>query len=145
MPCKDHAIKFWVTSKTGEQAYFELSNPIMAVSEDELIRSKYTPNDVTGLAARNAGDNTLEVSWEPSECATSYEVSYGDEQFKLVSASEGSATMLEDLDSCTQYDIKVYAIIGEDEYSNNGAEVIFTTQPEVASATQFEPEVFIYF
>jgi len=140
VPCKDHFIKFWVFTADGYSASHELSQPISAVSEDDLIRSKTTPNAVTNLGAKNAGDNTLEVYWDPSECATSYEVSYG-EQYKVVKAAEGSQILLEDLESCAQYDIKVYAIIGEDEYSDSAAETTFTTQPEVASALQFEPQV----
>jgi len=143
VPCKDHMIKIWVTGEGGSTS-LEYPEPILAATETEIIKSRFVPSTPEGLTVQNSGDNELEVMWQPSECASSYEISYGKDinsmESKILPASQGSQILLDGLTSCSRYDIHVTAFIGDSSYSDS-ASVAFTTQPEVSSALQLEPQV----
>jgi hypothetical protein len=143
VPCKDHMIKIWVTGPGGS-ASLEFPEPILAAAEQDIINSRFTPAAPADLEVKNSGDNELEVSWQTSECATSYEISYGKDinsmQSKILPASQGSQIHLGSLTSCSRYDIHVTAFIGDNVYSDSTS-VAFTTQPEVSSALQLEPVI----
>lgn len=145
VPCMDHMIKFWV-SGAGGQASLEYPEPIHAVSEEELINSKFTPKAPTGLKVTHLGDHTIQISWEASECATSYELSFGKNidsmTTELVPASDGNEfTISEGLEPCNEYDVLLFALVGSDEYSQDEASVRFTTSPDESSALSLEPVI----
>jgi len=145
VPCKDHLIKFWVNGPGG-QAALEYPDPIRAVSDEELIMFKYKPAKPTGLVVNNLDGNTVEVSWEPADCATSYDISYGKDsdsmQSRIVPASEGNQLIIsEGIEPCTDYDISIFSVIGEDEYSVEEAAARFTTPPDADSASSLEPDI----
>ena len=106
VPCKDHMIRIWVHGPGGS-ASLEYPETILAASEENIIKSRFEPATPAELTAKNSGDNKLEVSWLPSECATSYEISYGKDidsmQSKILPASQGSNIYLDGLTSCARY------------------------------------------
>lgn len=145
IPCKDHMIKLWVSGPAG-QASLEYPEPVRAISEAELIASHYTPLAPTNLQLTNLGDNQVEMSWAPADCATAYDISYGVDvdsmQYKVVSASQGSRLILsEGLEPCTDYTVNVFSVVGEDEYSAEAATARLTTPPESSSAASLDPQI----
>ena len=146
VPCKDHLIKFWVNGPGG-QAALEYPEPILAASELDIIESKFTPEKPTGLKISHLGENSVEVSWEPADCATSYDISYGkiisgERKTKIVPASQGSHIILsEGIEPCTEYSINIFSVVGEEEYSADEASETFTTPPDASSASSLEPEI----
>jgi len=145
VPCKDHMIKFWVNGPAG-QASLEFPEPIRAISEEELITSKYTPVAPAGLKVTNLADNQVEVSWDAADCATAYDISYGVDmdsmKFQTVPAHLGSQLIIsEGLEPCTDYEVSIFSVVGEDGFSAEEASTRFTTPPESSSASSLEPQI----
>jgi len=142
VPCLDHHIKLWVTGPGG-QASLEYAQPIKAASTEEIIAAKFTPEKPEGLTVTNMeASGEVRVTWTASECATSYDLSYGRNldsmQSQIVSDTE---IVLSELEPCTDYDISIFAVVGEEEYSIDEASTRFTTPPDTASAMSLEPVV----
>lgn len=146
VPCKDHLIKLWVNGPGG-QAALEYPEPILAASDLDIIESKFTPEKPTGLKITPMGEDSVEVSWEPADCATSYDISYGkiisgERKTKIVPASQGSQIIIsEGIQPCTEYSINIFSVVGEEEYSADEASETFTTPPDASSASSLEPEI----
>jgi len=146
VPCKDHFIKLWFIGPGG-QSELTYPNPIPAASDEEITKSRFTPSKPTNIQYTSLGDNSVEVSWDPSDCATSYDISYGKilsntQKFQTVPASQGSSIIIsEGLEQCSEYELSIYAVVGE-EYSEEAAATKFGTPPDASSASVLEPEVF---
>jgi len=141
-PCVQHAFRLWLHGKDGGQAVFEFPSVLPRASNLELIQAQYTPRKPGQLKVEDTGEDSVEVSWEASPCADMYDVTYE----KLSGAAEsfsqqveGSSVRLDGLDSCSEYEVRVTAVTGQ-EYSEE-ATTIVSTAPGFYAAEKLEPSL----
>jgi len=144
LPCKNYYIKLWVQGEGGSTE-LQLPNPVQALTDDELKVSGYTPNPPTDITYQ-VGSEGLSISWTPSECALSYEISYlkvdsedSPIEKKVAAADGNSVDLSEGLEPCSAYQYWVYAVVGE-EYSDE-IEGYFNTAPDPSAASLLTPIV----
>ena len=121
---------------------FEFPSVLPRASNLELVQAQYSPSKPGQLKVEDMGEESVEVSWEASPCADMYDVTYE----KLSGAAEsfsqqveGSSVRLEGLDSCSEYEVRVTAITGQ-EYSEE-ATTIVSTAPGYYAAEKLEPSL----
>ena len=77
--------------------------------------AQFTPSPPTGLQVDESFGSSVLVSWSASACAQLYEVTYerlgGGETFSQQVAS--SHLQLSGLESCTEYEIRVTALLDQ--------------------------------
>ena len=128
IPCKEHSIRIGI--KRDECVdYFQHPETVGPASVNDIVNSHYRPNMPENIVVTLTGDDSVLVSWSKSECAESYDLWYEsasalDLGNMTIPAVAGSVTIL-GLDNCTEYTVKVVAILG-DEFSTEG-EADFTT------------------
>jgi hypothetical protein len=120
---------------------FELPQTLGPATEEEIMESGYKPEAPTDFNVK-AGANSATITWEKSDCALSYEVSFSEsgEASKLrsetVPADEAKINV-GDLKPCTRYETTVSAVIG-DEYSDDLVQS-FATKPRLDAASTLKP------
>jgi len=144
LPCKDHYVQFIFSNPEGEETVYEYPNVISAASKDELATSSdFTPETPASVAASAVNEN-IEISWEPVECATSYEITYkkilDDESSIMTVTTETNSVILSDgIDTCSEYEVFVSAVTGE-AYSDSDSIDIFTP-PAGDAASRLTPSI----
>jgi len=142
-PCLSHNVRIWVHGQEETSISFEFPEKIKAASLDKISASGYRPHMPNDLEIQEISESRIKVSWTPVQCAISYDVTYqkvtgGKAVSKQVLASHGSSLSLIDaIDSCSEYEIRVAAVIG-DEYSEENVMTI-STAPEIHSAEKLDP------
>jgi len=132
-PCVNHNVRIWVHGLDESKSSFNYPLTISAASLDDIIASGYRPKIPAHVQVGEYSEGTVEISWTPSKCVHSYDVTYqkvtGGKIFsKQVQASkESSITLTDVLDTCSEYEVRVVAVIG-DEYSDENI-VTFSTPP----------------
>ena len=119
---------------------FELPTVIPRASSAELVASQFTPHRPRQLKVGDVGEESFEVSWEVSSCAEMYDVTYekvsaGEESFSQ--QVRGGRVRLEDLDSCSEYEVRVSAVLGE-QYSEE-VTMLVSTAPGFYAAERLNP------
>ena len=141
-PCKSHLIRIWVHGKDESQSSFQFPDKIEAANADVLASSGYRPHKPTGLEIVHSGDSVV-ISWAPSQCADLFDITYqkvtdGETFSKQILSTETPSITLEDgIESCSEYDFKVTAVIGK-EYSEDTLDN-FITHPEANAAQKIYP------
>lgn len=135
-PCLSHKIRFVVKSLQGEEGIYELPSVIGPASEEEIEKSRFTPLAPTNVRVTETGDGQVRVSWDGSECATSYEI-YGIEEDVLT--TEDVSIPIEGAKSCIDYEFAVSALTGEE--TSPETTVQFTTKPRVEDAQNLDVEI----
>ena len=105
---------------------------------EDIIVSGYRPPRPKVVKVGDYEAGRMEVRWEPSHCAGSYDVIYSPigGEVSTVQAVE-SEIVLENLESCQEYEVSVTAILGE-EYSDE-AKMTFMTNPDPEVNTEEVP------
>ena len=98
VPCHDHFIRLSVGGEGGKAA-LELPNPVLAAAAEEIIASGFSPEPPRDLTAVAIDEKSVRVSWTASECAQSYDLSYGlvvggVSKSRQVTADEGSSIII---------------------------------------------------
>ena len=147
VPCHEHFLRLSVGGLGGTTA-LELPQPVPAAAAEDIIASGFSPEAPRDLTVVNLDEKSVRVSWTPSECAQSYDISYGlvaggggARQSRLVAAADGHEVILtEGLEPCRDYALTAAAVIGEDGYSEESG-ASFSTPPDAAAATKLEPAI----
>ena len=142
-PCKRYFFRIRLTGANinTNEAILEIPKALEPLSKEQLLESGYTPDAPSGLKS-DVNANDADLSWNPSECAESYEISYvragtGDDA-TTVGTFERTYATITSLKPCTRYDTFIYAILGN-QYSETSSE--FTTEPRLDAASGMEVEV----
>eukprot|EP00090_Calanus_glacialis_P038230 TRINITY_DN6681_c1_g1_i1.p1 TRINITY_DN6681_c1_g1~~TRINITY_DN6681_c1_g1_i1.p1 ORF type:complete len:594 (+),score=118.67 TRINITY_DN6681_c1_g1_i1:126-1907(+) len=143
VPCVNNNVRIWVHGHDGTPISFDYPNMVNAASFDEIFASGYQPHKPENVGIGKFLGGRLDVTWTPVKCAVSYDVTYqkvmgGKAMSKQVEASHGnSISIIDGLDTCSEYEIRVTAVIG-DEYSEENI-VTFSTPPETNAVERLEP------
>jgi len=145
-PCKDHYFQFSIGGPVG-QVMFTYPDPVPAAPEEEIIQH-FSPKAPGNLRVSDTRDSSASLSWEAAECATKYEIGYSkklapnERQFETVPAADGNSFVIsEGLEPCTEYEISMSSVLGDDVYSDDEATVNFATPPAASSADKLDPQV----
>merc|ERR1719350_2236211 len=121
-PCVNHNVRIWFHGRDGSQSFFMYPTTIPAATIEEISASGYRPNKPQNVKVGDFSLGEFKVSWTPSICANFYDVTYqklaGGKSVSVQTevSNENSIIINDDLDSCSEYEIRVTAVIG-DEYS----------------------------
>ena len=143
-PCKTHTVRLWLHGKDGSQASFQVPEVLEAVDSQAIAESGYQPGKPSDLRIVER-DNSVVLGWSPVHCVDMYDVTYqpvtgGDTFSRQVFASEEPEIVISDgIESCSEYEVKVAAVTGE-EYSDE-AVAVFSTKPENTVAERLEPDI----
>ena len=122
---------------------FEFPSVLPRASNLELVQAQYSPSKPGQLKVEDMGEDSVEVSWEASPCADMYDVTYeklsGSSAESFSQQVEGSSVRLDGLDSCSEYEVRVTAVTGQ-EYSEE-ATTIVSTAPGFYAAEKLEPSL----
>ena len=121
---------------------FEFPSVIPRATTAELVASQFTPRRPGQLKIEKVGEESMEVSWEVSPCAEMYDVTYekvsgGEESFSQ--QVKGGLARLEGLDSCSEYEVRVSAVLGQ-EYSEEVTGLV-STAPGFYAAERLQPSL----
>lgn len=139
-PCVEHTVRLGLRTMDGIKTSFTYPKPIPAANIDEITASGYRPEQPKDVVVSHYSEGELKVSWTPSQCATLYDVTYQNvADGKTASQqTEGTSLVINDnIQSCSEYEIRVTAIIGE-EYSEESI-VTFSTQPVINAVEKVNP------
>jgi len=141
VPCKSHSLRFVMKSLDGEEATYLLPTVIGPASQEQILDSRFTPEAPNNIIVSTSEDGQVTVSWEPSECATKYEVygSGGEVNPVISGTTEDTSIVLEGAQSCVTYEIAVTAFTGEE--ASEEATVDYTIQPTAAEASKLTLEI----
>ena len=140
VPCHDHKVRITVYGEDGSKNTFYYPHTIVAPHMEDIIVSGYRPERPEVVKVGDYEDGRMEVRWDPSHCAGSYDVLYSPigGEVRTVQALE-SEIVLENLESCQEYEVSVTAILGE-EYSDE-AKMTFMTSPDPEVADRLQPVI----
>lgn len=142
-PCVQHNVRIWLDTVDGSKNSFTFPETIPAANLDDIIASGYQPEKPEDVLVSHYTGGELKVSWTPSKCSSLYDITYQNvADGTTVSkqhedTSENSIIISDELVSCSEYEIRVSAIIG-DEYSEESI-VTFSTQPEQNAVERLQP------
>jgi hypothetical protein len=142
-PCVNHSVRIWFHGLDGSQSFFRYPATIPAATTEEISSSGYRPNKPQNVKVGDISLGEVRVSWTPSICANFYDVTYqklaGGKSMSVQreASNENSLIINDDLDSCSEYEIRVTAVIG-DEYSEENV-LTFSTPPEQNAVERLEP------
>lgn len=142
-PCVNHELRIWFHSLDGSKNSFKFPARIPAASTKEISASGYRPHKPEDVIVSDYDLGEVKVSWTPSSCANMYDVTYqkvaGGKSVSIQreATNENSLIITDELDSCSEYEIRVTAVIG-DEYSEENI-VTFSTPPETNAVERLEP------
>jgi len=140
VPCHDHKVRITVYGEDGSKNTFYYPHTIVAPNMEDIIVSGYRPQMPEVIKAGDYEYGRIEVRWDPSHCAGSYDVLYSPigGEVRTVQAVNPEI-VLENLESCQEYEVSVTAILGE-EYSDE-AKMTFMTNPDTEVADRLQPEI----
>ena len=100
MPCHDHKVRITVYGEDGSKNTFYYPHTIVAPNMEDIIVSGYRPERPEVVKVGDYEDGRMEVRWEPSHCAGSYDVLYSPigGEVRTVQAVE-SEILLENLET----------------------------------------------
>lgn len=141
-PCLKYYFRIKVTGNdtNSDSTSFELppSLAIEPMSQENILKSGYTPDAPTGFKFEVSSADA-DLRWNPSDCATNYEISYleagGGSDSKVKSTGKITSGRVSNLKPCTRYDTVISAILG-DEYGDLSTE--FATEPRLDAATDLD-------
>ena len=121
---------------------FEFPSVIPRATSAELVASQFTPRRPGQLKIEDVEEDSMEVSWEVSPCAEMYDITYervsgGGESFSK--QVKGGMARLEGLDSCSEYEVRVSAVLGQ-EYSEEVTTLV-STAPGFYAAERLDPDL----
>jgi len=144
-PCTEKEVKLSIHTDSADEESFIYPNIVKAPSMDEIALSGYRPKKPKSLTIIEEPQGNLKISWMPSECISSYDVTYlsvstGESLTKEIEVSEEpSAIFSEGIASCSEYEIKVTSVIG-DKYSQESV-ITYVTKPLPTDAKRIDPKV----
>jgi hypothetical protein len=141
-PCVEHNVRIWLNTVDGTTTSFTYPKPIPAANLDEIIASGFRPEKPEDVVVSHYARGELKVSWTPSKCARLYDVTYqnvadGKTTSKQIDTQMNSFIIVDNVESCNEYEIRVTAMIGE-EYSEENI-IIISTQPEPNEIEKVNP------
>ena len=138
IPCVDHEVRIWFLSKDGEKHIFQFPETIEAPQVDDVVASGFKPDIPKDIKVEEFSFGNIRVSWNEVPCATSYDVAIqratsGETHFhQLNNSLSSSSSIKKQLESCSEYEVRVTSKIGEEyERENNAA---FVTKPQIDDA-----------
>lgn len=140
VPCKEQHLRFVVKSSEGEAASFDLPEPISASTPEQIATSGFAPEMPANVQIEQHEDSVV-LSWDPSECATSYLLRFegpADKEFDQ-EVTENTATIT-DFDACSQYDIFATAV-ADGSYSDEAFLDTISTHPSASAAEKLDPTI----
>lgn len=141
-PCKEYYFKLWVGGDGGP-ASLTLDKPLKAISFQKLIDVEFEPPKPIAVQDQ-ASSNDVEITWS-EVCAQEIEIIYWptrteEKNFrKRGSAAGGKSVLMEGIESCSEYNYEVYAVIGEKV--SEPLEDSFVTAPQEDSTFSVDPQV----
>lgn len=145
LPCKQHLLRFHVMSPTGEEAVFDHPTPIEALTSEEIAASgDFSPAVPSNLNVVTK-EGQVEITWDPVECASAYEVAYRkitDDAGPFTSKlTETNSILLEEgIDTCSEYELSLSSLAG-DAYSDDEATTEFLIPPAYSAAEKLNPTI----
>jgi len=144
LPCKYHSIQFIFKSKEGEETIYEHPSVVEAASQEEIATSRDFIPEIPNALTVNSVSETVDISWDPVECATSYEITYkkildDEAPFVTVTSETNSVTLSDQIDTCSEYEVNVAAITGE--AYGDAESVEFFTQPASDAVQKLSPTI----
>jgi len=145
LPCKEHSLKLVVVSLDGEEAEFVYPTPIAAASPEEIAKSDFEPTIPNNVRVEITNDEIL-AAWDQVECATSYEVKYkkfneDEDKFITKDVADNSLLLEEGIDSCSDYELLVSAVVGEGDIFSEEESTEFSTPPGITAAQKLNPTI----
>lgn len=139
-PCikYDFRIKLFTDDNKPQETTTITSLP--ALNNEQSLNSGYRPQPPGGVTATNITENSITLTWIKSECAKSYELSYGDlSSNQTIEKQLGDKTFatITGLRPCTTYVVQIYSTLG-DKYGEFEKE--FSTKPNLNISDTFEVE-----
>jgi len=143
IPCLDTHIQLYAKNNEGI-SYFDaddFDSVIEASNLEAIIKSSFSVSAPTNTRFEQNNDNVA-VYWEPSQCATEYQVMFlnSDESFVEKNTTESKVEVTE-LKQCGQYDIGITASIGDDMFSEEAHVGLVNTPPSIEAGDKIDPEV----
>merc|ERR1711892_974726 len=128
IPCKKYFVRMGI-KRDGCIEYHEHSTTVGPASSEEIANSHFRPSKPDNVGIATMTDDSVSVSWTPSECSESYELLYeshdGDDSGNITVNAGMESVTIKDLKNCTDYSVYVTAVVGE-EFSDEG-EADFST------------------
>lgn len=138
-PCLQYQFAIKVSGQS--EATLQLSKTVGPAEESEITSSGFVPEKPEGFEAV-VGANMATLKWDGVDCAASYELSYnevGSEDQPEFKSAEGNEVQLEGLDFCTNYEITLNSVIGE-EFSDDLISN-FRTKPRIDAAKNLDVNI----
>merc|ERR1711915_26194 len=132
-PCTWEEVKLSIHTDSAEEESFIYPHIVKAPSMEEIAHSGYRPKKPESLTVIEEPQGNLKIIWKPSECISSYDVTYlsvstGESITKEIKVTEEPSVIFsEGIESCSEYEIKVTSIIG-DKYSQESV-ITYVTKP----------------
>ena len=143
-PCSNHSFRLWVHTTSGEQRSYELPSSLHGLNTSQLIQQKYKPQ-APGQLEIVETLYALVISWAPSSCVEFYYLSYRQttsntwQSRKVTALDRPSLLISDDVESCTEYEIKIISAIA-DSYSSETIKY-FTTSPQSQAADKLNVSI----
>jgi len=135
-PCKSHEVRFIVVSKDEEEATSPFTITVEPATTEQIEESRFTPKAPTNVIVKSLDGSKIQVSWDASECATSYEVFASAGDSSTTGSTEGETSVVLEAESCEQYEISVTAYTGQE--ASDDATADFSTSPSEGAAEKLE-------
>jgi len=143
IPCIDNQLKLFVKNDEGEAYFEDFDNLIPASSAEQISASSFTLEAPTNYHVdADESSESVAVYWDPSQCATSYNVIFEEYGTDKVISKEVTEAKVEvtDLNPCSEYSIYVSAILGE-VWSDELVIDSHKTLPSVEGGDKIIPDV----
>merc|ERR1712106_544488 len=128
IPCKKYFVRLGI-KRDGCIEYHEHPTTVGPASSEEIENSHFRPSKPENVGITTQTDDSVSVSWTPSECSESHELLYeshdGDDSGNITVNAGMESVTIKDLKNCTDYSVYVTAVVGE-EFSDE-AEADFST------------------
>ena len=137
-PCLQYEFAIKVNGKGGEEStFFMNSQTVGPATEEQINNSGFVPDQPQGLRAV-VGSTEATLSWDKSDCASSYEISNMEVNSQNTSfkSSETNSVQLDGLQHCSNYEVAVSAVLNG-EYSDDLVDN-FQTKPRTDAASHLE-------
>merc|ERR1711915_232221 len=144
-PCTWEEVKLSIHTDSAEEESFIYPHIVKAPSMEEIAHSGYRPKKPESLTVIEEPQGNLKIIWKPSECISSYDVTYlsvstGESITKEIEVTEEPSVIFSDgIESCSEYEIKVTSIIG-DKYSQESV-ITYVTKPLPTDAQRIDLKV----
>jgi hypothetical protein len=149
IPCRKYGYKIFVPSKTQHNAFLCTTETYLnPETKDAIRKSKFEPEPPTHMAM-DVKANRVSLMWNRSHCAEQYEV-YADYthdttkdflKHKIVQQetdAEENNVHFDSLESCTSYQVEIYANLKGDENVHESFKQSFQTLPDLNTASHLD-------